>query len=65
MVLNMSLWKYKGYEIVKVYEDLGEEDDRLNYVYEIIKDGKRITEALTLSNAKEFIDSDEDWSVLS
>ena len=65
MVLNMSLLKYKGYEIKKVYEDLGEEDDRLNYVYQIRKDGKLITETLTLSNAKEFIDSDEDWSVLS
>lgn len=43
---------------MKVYTDLGEDDDRLNYTYEIYKDGKYIQTALTLSTAKEYIDSD-------
>ena len=50
--------KYHKHEIKKVYTDLGEDDDRLNYTYEIYKDGKYIQTALTLSTAKEYIDSD-------
>ena len=49
--------KYKGFEIKKVKTDLGEEDERLNYTYEIYKDGKYIQVALTLSTAKEYISS--------
>ena len=50
--------KYHNYIIKKVHEDLGEDDERLNYVYEIYdKDGKWINDALTLSTAKEYIDS--------
>lgn len=48
--------KYHNYEIKKVATDLGEDDPRKNYVYEIYKDGKYIVEALTLSTAKQFID---------
>lgn len=50
--------KYHNCIIKKVYTDLGEENKRLNYTYEIYnKDGKYINVALTLSSAKEFIDS--------
>ena len=56
--------KYHKCEIKKVYEDLGEENKKLNYVYEIYKDGKYINVALTLSSAKEFIDNDFDTNYL-
>ena len=49
--------KYHKHEIKKVYTDLGEEDKRLNYTYEIYKDGEHIATALTLSTAKDYIDS--------
>lgn len=49
--------KYHKHIIKKVYADLGEINDRLNYIYEIYKDGKYINTALTLSSAKDFIDS--------
>lgn len=49
--------KYHGHEIKKVSADLGEDNDRLNCEYEIYKDGKYIQTALTLSSAKEYIDS--------
>ena len=54
--------KYKGYVLVKVYED-GLIDD-LDHYFEIYKDGKFLTSALTYDNAKEFIDGGEDWNVL-
>lgn len=44
--------KYKGYLLKKIKD---ENVDGGSY-YEIWKDGKKITEAWTLSNAKEFID---------
>ena len=50
--------KYHGHEIKKTFTDLGEEDKKLNYTYEIYKDGEYINTALTLSTAKEYIDSD-------
>lgn len=56
--------KYHKYEIVKVSEDLGEEDERLNCVYKIYKDGEYKVTALTLSTAKEFIDSGENDTYL-
>ena len=56
--------KYHGCEIKKVKDDLGENTERLNCSYEIYKDGKKIQTALTLSNAKEFIDSGFDINVL-
>lgn len=56
--------KYQGHEIKKVPADLGEEDERLNCVYEIYKDGKKIAEALTLSTAKEYIKRGYDSNVL-
>ena len=41
--------KYHKHIIKKVYEDLGESDDRLNYIYEIYnEDGEYLTNALTL-----------------
>ena len=49
--------KYHNCEIKKVYLDLGEEKETRNCGYEIYKDNKYINIALTLSNAKEFIDS--------
>ena len=49
--------KYHKHIVKKVPCDLGEDDPKLNYVYEIWKDGKKITEAITLSSAKEYIDS--------
>lgn len=51
--------KYHKYEIIKVPEDLGEEDERLNCVYKIYKDREYKATALTLGTAKEFIDSGE------
>lgn len=51
--------KYHGYQINKKSEDLGEDNQRLNYVYEIYKDGEYKETALTLSSAKSFIDSGE------
>lgn len=50
--------KYHNHEIKKVPTDLGEEDCRKNYTYEIYKDGEYINTALTLSTAKDYIDSD-------
>lgn len=49
--------KYHGHEIKKTFTDLGEEDEKLNYIYEIYKDGEFIMNALTLWSAKEYIDS--------
>ena len=51
--------KYHGYEIRKVPTDLGEDDPRLNYTYEIYKDGEFKTTALTSGTAKEYIDHGE------
>lgn len=50
--------KYHKHTIVKVREDLGEEDERKNCVYEIYDEsGKYINVALTIPSAKDFIDS--------
>ena len=50
--------KYHKHIIKKVPEDLGEDDPKLNYIYEIYdSEGKWINNALTLSSAKEYIDS--------
>lgn len=49
--------KYHGHEIKKVHTDLGEDDPRLNYTYEIYKDGTYINTALSMSTAKTYIDS--------
>lgn len=49
--------KYHGHEIKKVSSDLGEEGSRLNCEYEIYKDGEYIQTALTISTAKEYIDT--------
>ena len=56
--------KYHGYEIKKTPADLGENDERLNYIYKITKDGEFKANALTLSTAKEYIDSGENESYL-
>ena len=56
--------KYHKHEIRKVPTDLGEEDARLNYTYEIYKDGEYINTALTLSSAKSYIDTDYNEFVL-
>ena len=50
--------KYHKHEIIKVPTDLGEDDPKLNFTYEIFKDGEYIQTALTLSTAKDYIDSD-------
>ena len=50
--------KYHKHEIKKVYADLGEENPKDNYVYEIYNNGVHIATALTLSTAKTYIDSD-------
>lgn len=50
--------KYHKHEIKKVHTDLGEEDPRLNFTYEIYgEDGRYINTALTLATAKTYIDS--------
>ncbi len=56
--------KYHGYEIKKVPSDLGESDARLNYTYEIYKDGEYKNTALTISTAKDYIDAGEDDNYL-
>lgn len=56
--------KYHGYEIKKVPTDLGEENPRLNFTYEIYKDGEYRETALVLSSAKDYIDRGEDENVL-
>ena len=50
--------KYHNFIIKKEYSDLGESNNRLNYIYKIFNiDNKYIATALTLSSAKDFIDS--------
>jgi len=49
--------KYHNHEIKRVPADLGEENNRYNCVYEIYKDNTYIATALTVSTAKEYIDS--------
>lgn len=49
--------KYHKHEIKRVPTDMGEECSRYNCVYEIYKDGKYIQTALTVSTAKDYIDS--------
>lgn len=49
--------KYHGHEIKKVKTDLGEEREKDNCTFEIFKDGKYIQTALTISTAKEYIDT--------
>jgi hypothetical protein len=56
--------KYHKHEIVKVQTDLGEDDPRKNFTYEIYKDGEYIQTALTLSTAKTYIDTDYNESYL-
>ena len=53
--------KYHGYIIMKTY-DTATYGNRI--VYEIRKNRKLIAVSLTSSNAKEFIDSGKDYSVL-
>ncbi len=49
--------KYHGYIIKIAPEDLGEENPKDNRVYEIYKGEEYINVALTLSTAKDYIDS--------
>lgn len=49
--------KYHGFEIKKVLTDLGEENPKDNFTYEIYRNGEYIETALTLSTAKCYIDS--------
>lgn len=49
--------KYHGHEIIRKASDLGADKQRDNAVYEIYRDGKYIQVALTVSTAKEYIDS--------
>lgn len=52
--------KYHGYTLKKIKDP----DVEGGCYYEIYKNGNYITAAWTLSNAKEFIDSGENWNVL-
>ena len=56
--------KYHKHEIRPEREDLGYDDDRMNKVYRIYKDGEYVNEAWTLSTAKAFIDSGYDQNLL-
>lgn len=50
--------KYHKHEIKNVPTDLGEENPRDNYTYEIYAaDGRYVNTALTLSTAKTYIDN--------
>ena len=56
---------YHNHTIKKVPTDLGESQASKNFTYEIYnKEGKRLNVALTLSTAKEYIDSGYDSNVL-
>lgn len=56
--------KYHKCVIKKVATDLGEDDPKLNYTYEIYQNNRYIDTALTLSSAKEFIDTGFNDNVL-
>ena len=56
--------KYHKYEIIKIRDESLGDDGGSPFYYRIMKDGKFVTNAFTLSNAKEFIDCGEDWNVL-
>lgn len=56
--------KYHGYIIKKIPTDLGEDNPRLNFTYEIYKDGEYKDTALTIGTAKEYIDNGEDDNYL-
>lgn len=57
---------YKGYLIVKVKTDLGADKQWQNCEYHIFdKNGRYINNALTLSNAKEYIASGFNSNYLS
>ena len=56
--------KYHNHEIKKTPTDLGEENAKDNFTYEIYKDGEYIQTALTLSTAKTYIDSGYDDTYL-
>ena len=56
--------KYHNHIIKKVSTDLGEDDGRKNYTYEIYKDGEYKETALTISTAKQYIDSGYDENYL-
>lgn len=56
--------KYHKCVIKKVPTDLGEDNPRLNYTYEIYQNNQYIDTALTLSSAKEFIDTGFNDNVL-
>ena len=56
--------KYHNCEIIKRPEDLGEDSPRLNFVYVIYRNGTWMNEALTLSTAKQYIDSGFDETYL-
>lgn len=56
--------KYHNCEIIKRHEDLGEDNPHLNFVYVIYRKGEWKNEALTLSTAKEYIDSGFDENYL-
>lgn len=57
--------KYKNHTIQKVYQDLGESKHHLNYIFEIYNaSGDYLMSALTLSSAKNYIDSGYDENYL-
>lgn len=56
--------KYHGAIIKKVPTDLGETNQRLNFTYEVYKDGEWMGVCLILDNAKEFVDSNFDEKVI-
>lgn len=56
--------KYHGYIIKKVPTDLGEDNPKLNFTYEIYKEGEYKNTALVLNSAKEYIDTGEDDNYL-
>lgn len=55
--MERSKMKYHGAIIKKVPTDLGEADTKLNFTYEVYKDGEWKGVCLVLDEAKEFVDS--------
>lgn len=49
--------KYHKHEIKRINTDLGESQKAKNCVFQILKNGEYIATALTVSTAKEYIDS--------
>lgn len=56
--------KYHGHILKKEHEDLGEPEEKFNFLIHIYKDGEEIAVAASFGSAKDFIDSGYDSNYL-